>query len=98
MKQEWKSIKSTYNYIFEYPIQDESDPVVRDVVDWLQDIFGPHTLKSGWTAGIVIKPVKVDIGKPIGGTWATKPENHPLWLRVHFDVEDDATLFKLRWM
>lgn len=97
MKQEWKWIKSS-GYVFEYPIQDESDAVVQELLTWLQDSFGPSTPTSDWVLGVVIKPVKTLIVKPIGATWASSPAHHPLWLRVRFDNEANATMFKLRWM
>ena len=95
MEQEWKSIKSS-GYVFEYPIEDESDPMVAQVQTWLALTCGTMNVGS-WVAGFIIRPSAHDRIKPFGLTWSPSVEHHPLWIRVTFENKENAAMFRLAW-
>jgi hypothetical protein len=103
MKQQWVQHEV---FRFEYPIEDETDPMIEEVKTWLEESCGPMRPEK-WVGGIVIHPSNCLRVKPFGSMWRQQVDQHPLWICITFgpshpsaaDVQTNfAMLFKLRWM
>lgn len=98
MEQKWTmGDPSKIRWLFRYPIQGENDPMVEEVISWLEDSVA--SMNNGWHCGFQIIPDGNNLlvrryGKPWTGFI-----DHPQWFAVTFssDKENEAMMFKLRW-